>query len=316
MQAAREATSEPFPEERPVPKQNQQQRQETNARMNELSFNSLLSKKMRILLVRWRAALSGSEYECHRCNRVFSGEEYEKSKFCPSCGMHLWPKYVKRERQRKKPGEIERVGLTPDQINLGTLFEEFMRLKDFKCGEGVYFEDVPSWILARKEAYADFRERLSQDKLVDWDKLREDFRDFLHFKNNKSWTTLYRTGLQALKDLERLWKLLVYLQDESVDVETRVRGGLQGEYYCYGIGPNILTALLHTFNPDKYGVWNSRTEDTLGLIRRMPEPASDRGRKYGLINDELLQLREELRTELTTVDSFMWFISKKVDIIE
>jgi hypothetical protein len=230
--------------------------------------------------------------------------------------MHLWPKYVKRERQRKKLGEIERVGLTRDQINLDTLFEEFMRLKNFNCGEGVYFEDVPSWILARKEAYADFRERLRQDKLVDWDKLQEDFRDFLYFKNNKSWTTLYRTGLQALKDLERLWKLLVYLQDESVDVETRVRGGLQGEYYCYGIGPNILTALLHTFNPDKYGVWNSRTEDTLNLIRRMPEPASDRGRKYGLINDELLQLREELRTELTTVDSFMWFISKKVQVIE
>jgi DNA-directed RNA polymerase subunit RPC12/RpoP len=260
--------------------------------------------------------LSGAEYECHKCNRVFSGEERRKSAFCPFCGTHLWPKYVKGERQREKPGGIERVRLTPDQINLGTLFEEFMRLKDFNCGEGVYFEGVPSWILARKEAYTDFRERFRQDKLVDWDKLREDFRDFLYFKNNKSWTTLYRSGLEALSYLEKLWKLLIFLQNETVDVRVRVKEGLLGKYYCRGIGVNILTALLHTFRPDKYGVWNSRTKDTLDLIRRTPKPASDPGHKYELINNELLQLRDELHTELTTVDSFMWFISKKVQVIE
>jgi hypothetical protein len=261
-------------------------------------------------------ALPGSEYECPRCGRIFSGEEYNKSMFCSFCETHLRPKYLKVERPSKKPGKIESVKLTRDQINVGTLFEEFMRLKNFKCGESVSFEDVPSWILARKEAYADFRSRFTQDKLVSWDKLREDFRDFLHFKNNKSWTTLYRSGSESLSHLERLWKLLVFLQDETVDVRVRVKEGLSGKYYCYGIGINILTALLHTFNPDKHGVWNSRTKETLDLIRRTPKPASDPGRKYKLINDELLQLSDELRTELTTIDSFMWFISKKIQVIE
>jgi hypothetical protein len=82
-----------------------------------------------------------------------------------------------------------------------------------------------------------------------------------------SWTTLYRTGLYALSNLEKLWKLLTFLQDESIDVELRVRQGLRGKYYCYGIGRNILTAILHMFNPDKYGVWNNRTEDTLFSAR-------------------------------------------------
>lgn len=260
--------------------------------------------------------MSGSEYKCTKCNRVFSGEERRKSAFCPFCGTHLWPKYVKGERPHKKPGEIERVKLTREQINLDTLFEEFMRLKEFNCGEGVYFEDVPSWILARKEAYADFREKFKQDRLVDWDKLRDEFHDFLYFKKNKSWTTLYRKGLESLSHLEKLWKLLVFLQDETLDIQMRVREGLHGKYHCPGIGINILTALLHTFNPNKYGVWNSRTKDTLNLIRRTPKPASDSGRKYKLINEELLQLKDELRTELTTIDSFMWFISKKVQVIE
>jgi hypothetical protein len=189
-------------------------------------------------------------------------------------------------------------------------------LHDFNCGEGIILDNVPLWIAARRKAYEEFRKKFSQNKLVDWEKLREDFRQFLYFKNNLSWTTLYRSGLKALSDLERLWKLLTFIQDESVDVEVRVRQGLQGAYYCQGIGRNILTALLHSFNPDKYGVWNSRTEDTLKIIRRTPRPIFDAGKKYRAINDELTKLSTELDTDLTTIDGFMWFISKRVKVLQ
>lgn len=257
-----------------------------------------------------------SEYECRKCGRVFSKDEFSKSVFCPSCGMHLWPKYVKGVRPLRKNWEIEPVELSRDQINMATLFDEFMRLQNFSCGEGVFFDDVPSWIMARKKAYATFREKFRQDRLVDWEKLREDYKEFLHFRNNMSWTTLYRTGLKALSNLEKLWKLLTFLQNESIDVQLRVRQGLQGKYYCYGIGRNILTAILHVFNPDKYGVWNSRTDDTLSMIRRKPRMRSDMGHNYTLVNDELVQLKTELNTDMTTIDSLMWFISKKVKVIQ
>lgn len=209
---------------------------------------------------------------------------------------------------------ITPVKLTRDQINVATLFAEFQKLENFKGGEGVCFRDVDEWIIARKKAYLDFRERFSQRKLVSWEKLENDFRDFLHFKNNMSWTTLYRTGLQAIQNMERLWKLLMFLQDESIDVATRVRKGLQGEYYCRGIGQNILTALLHTFNHDKYGVMNNRTEDTLKMLRRRPTQTVDLGHRYVSINRELLQLRDELETELTTIDGFMWYVSKRIEL--
>lgn len=230
--------------------------------------------------------------------------------------MHLWPKRVKGSRERTKGTEIEPVELTREQINMDTLFEEFWRLKDFSCGEGIVFDDVSSWIMARKKAYAWFREKFSRAKLVSWEKLHDDFRDFLYFKNNYSWTTLYRSGLKALSNLKRLWKLLTFIQDESIGVRRRVREGLSGRHHCQGIGRNIFTALLHTFNPDKYGVWNSRTEDTLTMIRRKPRLSSDSGYSYQLINNELIQLKNELNTELTTIDSFMWFISKKVKVIK
>lgn len=125
---------------------------------------------------------------------------------------------------------------------------------------------------------------------------------------------MYRTGLQAVQDLERLWKLIVFLQDESVQVATRVKKGLQGEYYCRGIGQNILTALLHTFNHEKYGVMNNRTEETLKMLRRKPRQAADPGRRYACVNLELLGLRDELDTELTTIDGFMWYVSKRIEL--
>jgi hypothetical protein len=228
--------------------------------------------------------------------------------------MHLWPKFVKSSRFGSHSTSITPIKLTRDQINVATLFAEFQKLENFKCGEGVRFRDVDEWVMARKEAYVDFRERFSQNRLVSWEKLEKDFREFLYFRNNKSWTTLYRTGLQALQDLERLWRLIVFLQDESVQVATRVKKGLQGEYYCRGIGQNILTALLHTFNHDKYGVMNSRTEDTLKMLRRKPRQAADLGRRYECVNLELLGLRDELDTELTTIDGFVWYVSKRIEL--
>jgi len=89
-----------------------------------------------------------------------------------------------------------------------TLFDMFLRLEDFNCGEGIIFNNIPFWITARRKAYNEFRNKFSQGKLVSWEQLSEDYRQFLYFKYNLSWTTLYRSGLQSLVDIERLWKLL------------------------------------------------------------------------------------------------------------
>jgi DNA-directed RNA polymerase subunit RPC12/RpoP len=260
--------------------------------------------------------MSRPEYECRNCGKVYSSDEYAESIFCKSCGTYLTPKIIKYPKRIRTVGELKPEELTRDQINVHTLFSMFMKLEDFCCGESIFFGNVPLWITARRKAYDEFRNKFAQGKLVSWEKLSEDYRQFLYFKNNLSWTTLYRSGLKALDDVKRLWKLLVFVQDESVDIETRVEEGLEGRYHCQGIGKNILTALLHTFNPDKYGVWNSRTEDTLRIIRRTPRSVSSTGKRYRVINNELIQMVQELETDLTTIDGFMWFISKKIRIIQ
>ena len=85
-----------------------------------------------------------SEYECPKCKQVYSRIEFLKSKFCLECERYLHPKNIKNTRKRRKSVEIEPLELTRDQVNIHTLFEEFMRLKDFPMGEGMVGTNVPS----------------------------------------------------------------------------------------------------------------------------------------------------------------------------
>jgi len=112
--------------------------------------------------------------------------------------------------------------------------------------------------------------------------------------------------------------LLSVLQNEDIDISERVYRGLKGKNKVYGIGQGILTALLHTFYNEKYGVWNSRTEKTLEILRRRPIYVSYSqyiGERYRSVNSELHQLVNELDSDLTTVDGFMWYISKFIEFL-
>jgi hypothetical protein len=120
----------------------------------------------------------------------------------------------------------------------------------------------------------------------------------------------------ATETPEKLSNLLFLLQDENVNIETRVSRGRGGKEKVPGIANGILTALLHTFNCEKYGVWNSRTKDTLKLLRRAPRRYQEIGAVYKEVNTKLLNLSRELKTDLTTIDGFMWYISKKVRVIK
>ena len=62
------------------------------------------------------------------------------------------------------------------------------------------FLSVPLWISTRKKAGEKYRDRLASNKIAIDGNWLYDFRDFLYFKHNQSWTTLYRRGLQALSD--------------------------------------------------------------------------------------------------------------------
>ncbi len=61
-----------------------------------------------------------------------------------------------------------------------------------------------------------------------------------------------------------------------------------------GIGQRILAALMQTLNNERYRVWNSRTQDTLEILRRSPRKYTNIGAKYKEINRKLQELANEL----------------------
>lgn len=228
------------------------------------------------------------------------------------CGTHLLPKIVRKPKLFAE--KISQKELRKKDINVHTLFSEFLRLRNFDIGERIVYEHVNLWLTGRRNAYEYFRSKFTSNSATPQD-IGKTYSDFLYFRNNRSWTTLYRTGKLALQHLERLRSLVKRLQDEGIPVSQRVNDGLTGRYKVKGIGKNILTAILHVCDKgDKYGVWNSRSEETLDKLGRLSKLTSNQGETYVRINSELNQLKTDLRTDLLTLDSFMWYVSEYYDI--
>lgn len=122
---------------------------------------------------------------------------------------------------------------------------------------------------------------------------------------------LERAATNAIEHPQSIAKLLITLQNENIEIGKRVGSALQGAVKVTGIGQGIVTALLHTFNNEKYGVWNSRTVDTLKKLHRSTFPSDDFGESYKRVNKILNDIAQETHSDLTTVDGFMWFVSKK-----
>jgi hypothetical protein len=158
------------------------------------------------------------------------------------------------------------------------------------------------------------RRRLAKEKFglifssANLEKLtKEDFISFLYFENNQSWTGLYRRGTEAAEHLNELKKAIAYLQDESIDIKTRINEVLDGKLAVKGMGKNLATAILHVCDKaDKYGVWNNMAEGTLEKLGLLPEMTTNKGEAYARINEVLNNIKRELNTDLDHVDCFMY----------
>jgi len=110
----------------------------------------------------------------------------------------------------------------------------------------------------RKQLYG---EKFNVDKLEGL--TEENYIEFLYFKNNYGWTKLYRKGLKAVNQFDKLKKAIEFLQNEKINIVVRIKEvvDLKGKYHVYGVGKNIATAILHvTDKEDKYGIWNNVVE--------------------------------------------------------
>lgn len=200
----------------------------------------------------------------------------------------------------------------PSKVDVEKVFQAFEAMRYFVAGEGITEESVESWHQERRKAKEKYAVLFSPSYLG---KLtREDFESFLYYRNNRAWTNLYRRCKEAARNIGDLRKAIAYLQNESIDIRTRINSLLRGgSYYVRGMGKNLATSILHVCDKmDRYGVWNNRTEGGLKKLGRLPIRTYNYGEFYYRINMELNQLKEELDTDLIMVDGFMWYIDKEL----
>jgi hypothetical protein len=135
---------------------------------------------------------------------------------------------------------------------------------------------------------------------------REEFLSFLHFKNNLHWDGIHRQGGAITKDMRKLKKALAVLLDESKDIKTRLNFLFpkKEDNYIRGLGKAVVTPILLVVYPDKYAVWNSRSEGALkklGLFPKFPRGASFAD-KYLKINRLINELALRYSIDLWQLD--------------
>jgi len=134
----------------------------------------------------------------------------------------------------------------------------------------------------------------------------EEFRPFLTMENNQHWTGLQRQGSRICADMKTLRKALAGLLDESQDLATRLNAAVDR---VKGMGKNIVTAILFVAFPDKYGVWNNKSENAMQELGLWPDfdRGTSFGHKYLVINGILNRLKDDLGTDLWTIDGLWHF---------
>jgi|GEM_PF-117987 len=138
----------------------------------------------------------------------------------------------------------------------------------------------------------------------------EEFRSFLLDENNHHWSGLHRTGPRMCADMDRLRDALAILVDENQPVADRLDKAIG---MVPGMGKNVATAILLVTQPDRYGVWNNRSEATMKRLGIWPEFGRGEpfGSRYVKVNQILLQLRDALQTDLWTLDALWWYLDQK-----
>lgn len=143
---------------------------------------------------------------------------------------------------------------------------------------------------------------------------KEDFKSFLLMKNNKHWEGIHRQGNMITQDMDKLKKALKILLNEEVPIEERLNILIpkNKSNYIKGLHRSVVTPIMMVVYPDKYGVYNRRSDEGLTKVGLMPKYGKGVAfsRKYIGINKVLNGLASENNMSLFELDSVWWRVTE------
>jgi hypothetical protein len=171
----------------------------------------------------------------------------------------------------------------------------------FKAGDSTY----DGIVAPREQVFARYQPIFSKHHIPQLSK--DEFTSFLYLENNRHWSGLYRKGLGAANDMQKLREALSVLLNEDEPIWDRFPRALA---LIDGFGKGIATGILTVAYPKTYGVWNNTSEAGLREVGLWPsfERGEGLGRRYEKINNVLLQLSSDLGVDLWTLDAVWWLL--------
>ncbi|MCB2212089.1 EVE domain-containing protein [bacterium] len=158
----------------------------------------------------------------------------------------------------------------------------------------------------REEVFGRFGHLVQSDGIDRMD--RDDLIEFMRIKNNKHWP-MERQISTIPEDVDEIRHGLRFLIDESVLLEDRLNDMLHnGPHAIPGAGINLITALLLMLDPERYGVWNSKSANALEALNIFPpkQRGEKKGTQYVKVAETLRNLSVESGLELWVLDGLLW----------
>lgn len=123
---------------------------------------------------------------------------------------------------------------------------------------------------------------------------------------------IYRDRI--IRDKKRFRETLLYLLDESIDIKKRLDDILnkKSKYHIEGFGKAITTSFLMDYKPEKYCIWNNKTEMGFSALGIQPFENESFGTAYLKVLEklkELINLKPELNLDFIEIDLFLHTIS-------
>lgn len=167
--------------------------------------------------------------------------------------------------------------------------------------------DNPARLQQEKDVIAKFGAIFSSENLNKLSK--DDFKSFLLFRNNLHWGGIQHQSGNITKDMNKLRNALAVLLNETKPLKERLNFlfPLSKEGYIKGLGRAVVTPILMITHPDKYGVWNSKSESGLEQMGLLPKFKSKDSfsDKYLQINDILNELAKKYKVSLWQLDEII-----------
>lgn len=141
---------------------------------------------------------------------------------------------------------------------------------------------------------------------------KEDFASFLLIRNNRHWEGIHRQVNMITADMDKLKAALGILVDESRPLKERLDALFPKNSHgmIKGLGRAIVTPILLVVYPDKYGVYNTKSEQGLVELGMLPNlKRKTFAEKYIAVNDALNKIADQFELTLWQVDEVVGWIA-------